>query len=69
MEAFGHVMMITSEFIINKEYLKEDYYSEINKNKRNWYINNFTKVIRIKLRELWYQRMNLLKINIPFFIW
>ena len=62
-------MVITTEFNIDKEYLKEDYYSEINKDKREWYINNFKEIVRTKLRELWYQRMNLLKINIPFFIW
>ena len=69
MEAFGHVMMITNEFIIDKLYLKSDYYNEINKDKREWYINNFREIIRIKLREQWYQYMNQLQINIPFFIW
>ena len=69
MEAFGHVMMITNEFIIDKLYLKSDYYNEINKEKREWYINNFREIIRIKLREQWYQYMNQLHINIPFFIW
>ena len=69
MESFGHVMVITTEFNIYKKNLKEDYYSEINKDKREWYINNFREIIRIKLREQWYQYMNQLHINIPFFIW
>ena len=68
-EIYSGINVITKDdFEINKEYLKRDFLSPINKEKVNWFMT-IEKPIRDKIRELWYDEMKRLKTNIPHFTW
>lgn len=63
---FKSVNVITKEYEINKQYIKEDFYSKENEEKRNWYFRTFSKQQTIEFREKWYNCMIVKEINIPF---
>lgn len=66
---FKSINVISKDFEINKQYLKEEFLSDKNKNKRQWYFKTFTKETTISYREYWYDHMYKIKTNIPFFTW
>lgn len=62
---FKSINIITkNEF--EKQYIKEDFSSKENEEKRNWYFTTFSKQQNTAFREKWYNCMILKKINIPF---
>ncbi|KAK9741649.1 hypothetical protein RND81_03G119500 [Saponaria officinalis] len=65
---FQSVNTITEEFEINKEYLRNDFNSSQNTDKRNWFLS-FEKEIKDEIRDIWYKDMRKFKVNIPFFLW
>ncbi|KAK9697928.1 hypothetical protein RND81_08G070300 [Saponaria officinalis] len=65
---FQSVNTITEEFEIDKEYLRNDFNSSQNSDKRKWFLS-FEKEIKDEIRDIWYKDMRNFKINIPFFLW
>ncbi|KAK9739977.1 hypothetical protein RND81_03G001600 [Saponaria officinalis] len=65
---FQSVNTITEDFEIDKEYLRNDFNSSQNSDKRKWFLS-FEKEIKDEIRDIWYKDMRNFKINIPFFLW
>ncbi|KAK9734444.1 hypothetical protein RND81_04G140200 [Saponaria officinalis] len=65
---FQSVNTITEEFEIDKEYLRNDFNSSQNSDKRKWFLS-FEKEIKDEICDIWYKDMRNFKINIPFFLW
>ena len=61
-------ILIKNEFEINKEYLENDFFSDKNKEKRNWFFKTFGEnIFKIQDKHFKFCRKN--KINILFFTW
>ncbi|WKA03382.1 hypothetical protein VitviT2T_021494 [Vitis vinifera] len=56
-------------FEINKELLRKDFYSEVNKEKKDWFFRTIPKVFRTILQEEFYSYLRQEKKNIKFWIW
>ncbi|KAK9724328.1 hypothetical protein RND81_05G064500 [Saponaria officinalis] len=65
---FQSVNTIIEEFEIDKEYLRNNFNSSQNSDKRKWFLS-FEKEIKDEIRDIWYKDMRNFKINIPFFLW
>lgn len=66
---FKSINIISKVFTIDKHYLKEEFLSHQNRDKRKWYFETFTKEKLTSFREIWYSYMEIIEINIPFFTW
>ena len=56
-------------FEINKDLLRKDFYSEVNKERKDWFFNTVPKVIRTIYQEELYTYLRQEKKNIKFWIW
>ncbi|KAK2360636.1 hypothetical protein QL285_085883 [Trifolium repens] len=63
--------VITKEdsFIIDKEWIKEDFMAPYNQDKRKWYFDTFVKTQTKRYLELFYQFLEYHEINTYFFTW
>ena len=66
---FRSINVITKKYEIDKQYIREDFYSKENEEKRSWYFKTFSKQQTNEYREKWYDCMILKEMNIPFFVW
>ena len=57
------------DFEINKDLLRKDFYSEVNKEKNDWFFSTVPKVIRTIHQEEFYSYLRQEKKNIKFWIW
>ena len=61
-------MLTKLDFSIDWPTLKEDYYSQLNTNLRNWFeVIDFD--FREQIKKVWIADMERLHVNIPFFLW
>ena len=61
--------MDSSKFQINKSLLREEFYSDLNKPKRNWFFENFNSETRQKIQEKYYEFLSQNKTLVMFFEW
>ena len=57
------------DFEINKDFLRKDFYSEANKEKRDWFFSKVPKVFRTIYQEELYAYLRQEKKNIKYWIW
>ena len=63
------VSLADEDFEINKDLLKKDFYSEVNKEMRVWFFSKVLKDIRILYQEEFYTYLRQEKKNIKYWIW
>ena len=70
METYSSINVIinSSPFEIDKPFLRDDFDSKQNKHKRAWFMG-FDDNIRDIIRKTWYNDMDRIKKNMPFFDW
>ncbi|WJZ85701.1 hypothetical protein VitviT2T_005221 [Vitis vinifera] len=65
-----NIISISDEdFEINKDLLRKDFYSEVNKQRNDWFFSIVPKVIRTIYQEEFYAYLRQKKKNIKFWIW
>jgi hypothetical protein len=57
------------KFVIDKESLKKEFYSEEWSPHREWFFQAYKGSNRIKIQEEFYKFLNKVELNIPFFDW
>ncbi|KAL6347349.1 hypothetical protein AAG906_016822 [Vitis piasezkii] len=63
------VSLSDEDFEINKDLLRKDFYSEVNKQRNDWFFSTIPKVIRAIYQEEFYAYLRQEKKNIKFWIW
>ena len=63
------ISLSDEDFEINKDLLRKDFYSEVNKQRNDWFFSTITKVIRAIYQEEFYTYLGQEKKNIKFWIW
>ncbi|WKA07794.1 hypothetical protein VitviT2T_025572 [Vitis vinifera] len=63
------ISLSDEDFEINKDLLRKDFYSEVNKQRNDWFFNTVPKVIRTIYQEEFYAYLRQEKKNIKFWIW
>ena len=63
------VSLSDEDFEINKDLLRKDFYSEVNKEKRDWFFRSISKAIRTIYQEEFYSYLRQEKKNIKYWIW
>ena len=63
------VSLDDEDFEINKELLKKDFYSEANKERKDWFFSKVPKVFRTIYQEEFYAYLRQEKKNIKYWIW
>ena len=63
------VSLSDEDFEINKDLLRKDFYSEVNKQRNDWFFSTVPKVIRTIYQEEFYAYLRQEKKNIKFWIW
>ena len=63
------VSLSDEDFEINKDLLRKDFYSEVNKQRNDWFFSTIPKVIRNIYQEEFYAYLRQEKKNIKFWIW
>nr|KYP37212.1 hypothetical protein KK1_041602 [Cajanus cajan] len=63
------IIMIQSEFHIDKEALRKDFYLEENQPQRSWFLKNYQGLKRAEIHEIYYNFLNNVRLNIPFLDW
>ena len=63
------ISLSDEDFEINKDLLKKDFYSEVNKQRNDWFFSTVPKVIRTIYQEEFYAYLRQEKKNIKFWIW
>ena len=63
------VSLSDEEFEINKDLLRKDFYSEVNKERKEWFFSTVLKDIRTLYQEEFYEYLRQEKKNIKFWIW
>nr|KYP73766.1 hypothetical protein KK1_006416 [Cajanus cajan] len=63
------IIMIQSEFQIDKKALHKDFASEENQPQRSWFLKNYQGSKRVEIQEIYYNFLNHVKLNIPFLDW
>jgi len=59
--------MIQSKFVIDKETLRNNFYSKELKSQRNWFSKNYQDSKKVIIQEIYYNFLEKVKLNIPFF--
>ncbi|KAH9697135.1 hypothetical protein KPL71_023486 [Citrus sinensis] len=62
------INVIEKEFELDKAFLHNDFYSEINKEKRTWFFKHFLNQ-RKEIQQTYYEFVNFHKVHIMFFDW
>lgn len=62
-------LMMLYKFIIDKESLKKEFYSEERSPHREWFFHQYKGSKRIMVQEEFYKFLNKVNLNIPFFDW
>jgi hypothetical protein len=65
----SQIMIITREYKINKEKLREDFLSSEYEHKRRWFFNTFSEIEQNHIRTKLYNQMNEMRTDIYFFPW
>jgi len=60
-------MMLSDNFSIDKETLREDFYSPENEPQRRWFFQHFKGPIRKQIQDKFYEFFEIVKINVLFF--
>ena len=68
MNNYSSINVISKPFVIDKDFLREDFSSPQNSDKRQWF-STFDKTFKDHLRTVWYKDMEKRQITIPFFLW
>ncbi|RVW43531.1 hypothetical protein CK203_100889 [Vitis vinifera] len=63
------ISLSDEDFEINKDLLRKDFYSEVNKQRNDWFFSTVPKVIRTIYQEEFYAYLRQEKKNIKFWIW
>nr|KYP59363.1 hypothetical protein KK1_014797 [Cajanus cajan] len=63
------IIMIQSEFQIDKEALRKEFSLEENQPQRSWFLKNYQGFKRTEIQEIYYNFLNSVKLNIPFLDW
>ena len=63
------ISLSDEDFEINKDLLRKDFYSEVNKQRKDWFFSTVPKVIRTLYQEEFYAYLRQEKKNIKFWIW
>ena len=63
------ISLSDEDFEINKDLLRKDFYSEVNKQRNDWFFSTIPKVIRAIYQEEFYAYLGQEKKNIKFWIW
>ena len=63
------ISLSDEDFEINKDLLRKDFYSEVNKQRNDWFFSTIPKVIRAIHQEEFYAYLRQEKKNIKFWIW
>ncbi|RVW20915.1 hypothetical protein CK203_110548 [Vitis vinifera] len=63
------ISLSDEDFEINKDLLRKDFYSEVNKQRNDWFFSTIPKVIRTIYQEEFYAYLRQEKKNIKFWIW
>ena len=63
------ISLSDEDFEINKDLLRKDFYSEVNKQRNDWFFSTAPKVIRTIYQEEFYAYLRQEKKNIKFWIW
>ena len=63
------ISLSDEDFEINKDFLRKDFYSEVNKQRNDWFFSTVPKVIRVIHQEEFYAYLRQEKKNIKFWIW
>ncbi|WJZ92656.1 hypothetical protein VitviT2T_011640 [Vitis vinifera] len=63
------ISLSDEDFEINKDLLRNDFYSEVNKQRNDWFFSTVPKVIRTIHQEEFYSYLRQEKKNIKFWIW
>ena len=58
-----------AEFLIDKKLLREDFDSDKNKDRKEWFLNTYNKGEREFIREVWFSQMKTEERYIFFFDW
>ena len=60
---------MSEDFDMNKDLLRQDFYSEVNKEKRDWFFNKVPKVHKTIYQEEYYIYLRQEKKNVKYWIW
>ena len=63
------ISLSVEDFEINKDLLRKDFYSEVNKQRNDWFFSTVPKVIITIYQEEFYAYLRQEKKNIKFWIW
>ena len=63
------ISLSDEDFEINKDLLRKDFYSKVNKQRNDWFFSTIPKVIRAIYQEEFYSYLRQEKKNIKFWIW
>lgn len=62
-------MIRFTQFTIDKERLRREFYYERNKDLREWFFVNYSKEVRDKIQERYYSNLHKCQLQIDFFPW
>ena len=68
-EMINTISLSDGDFDINKDLLRKDFYSKVNKQRNDWFFSTVPKVIRTLYQEQFYAYLRQEKKNIKFWIW
>ena len=63
------ISLSDEDFEINKDLLRKDFYSKVNKQRKDWFFSTVPKDIRTLYQEEFYAYLRQEKKNIKFWIW
>ena len=63
----AQLMVLTTKFEIDKEYLRTEAKSPNHAEKSKWFFSTLTNEQKEKFKQLWYQTMKTMEMNIPMF--
>ena len=63
------ISLSDEDFVINKDLLRKDFYSEVNKQRKDWFFSKVPKVFRTIYQEEFYAYLRQEKKNIKYWIW
>ena len=66
---FSVINVISKTFEISKDYLRQNFNSIENEDKREWFLSYFDLNAQSFLRDEWYSFVEGHKVNVPFFNW
>ncbi|GAV71081.1 hypothetical protein CFOL_v3_14575 [Cephalotus follicularis] len=61
------MIKVDNKFIINKEFLRKDFFHTINNQNRNHFFQKYSKTEQSNIRTAWYEHMTKIKAHIIFF--